>query len=48
MAMTISTDGIEELTTEPTEDAVWSLSGQRISAPHSGLYIKNGKKYMVK
>ena len=25
------TDGIEELTTEPTEDAVWSLSGQRIS-----------------
>lgn len=42
------TDGIEELTNEPTEDAVWSLSGQRISAPHSGLYIKNGKKYLMR
>lgn len=41
-------DGIQELTTEPTEDAVWSLSGQRIATPRSGLYIRNGKKYMVK
>ena len=44
------TTGISNLT--PTlsegEGAVYNLNGQRVDAPKKGLYIKNGKKVIVK
>ena len=30
------------------EDVYYNLSGQRVAAPTKGIYIKNGKKYLVK
>ena len=42
--------GIESVTTgkRNTDDAVYDLSGRRVQQPRSGLYIKNGKKYIIK
>ena len=42
--------GIEavETTADSKEDAFYTLSGVRVSHPVKGLYIKNGKKVMVK
>ena len=44
------TQGIStvEHTTLSTDDAIYSISGQRVSTPKKGLYIMNGKKVLVK
>lgn len=30
------------------DDAVYNLSGQKVSSSYKGIVIKNGKKYLVK
>jgi len=42
------TDGINALKTDLTTEKIYDLSGRQVTSPRSGLYIKNGKKYMVK
>ena len=44
------TTGIEEIETLPSaeEDAIYTLSGIRMTNPTKGIYIKNGKKVVVK
>ena len=44
------TQGIStvEHTALSTDDAIYSISGQRVSTPKKGLYIMNGKKVIVK
>lgn len=42
-------DGIAELKNSKTLDgAIFNLAGQRTNKPVKGLYIQNGKKYLVK
>ena len=44
-----NTTGISSLTSSPkSEGIVYNLAGQRVTNPTKGLYIVNGKKYMVK
>ncbi len=46
---TPKTTGIQSLTTTPkVDDVIYSLSGQRVNNPQKGIYIKNGKKYIMK
>ena len=33
--------------TQPQDDAVYNLNGQRVEQPRKGLYIKNGKKVFI-
>lgn len=40
--------GIKSLRTVTTDDAYYSLSGQRVEQPRRGLYIRNGKKIFVR
>ena len=42
--------GISEIVSEPstTDDVIYTLSGARVKSPAKGLYIKNGKKVVVK
>lgn len=43
------TDGIENVkNTEQKSDAIYNLQGQRVNNAHSGLFIKNGKKVVIK
>lgn len=43
------TTGIETINREPlTVNQMYNLAGQRVSAAHKGLVIKNGRKYLVK
>ena len=43
------TTGISEVSSErPVTDAVYNLSGQRVEKAAKGLYIQNGRKYIVK
>lgn len=42
------TTGISSATEQPNDGAVYSLSGQRVVNPAKGLYIVNGKKYVIK
>ena len=49
--ITMKFDGataISELKTEAADDAIYNLSGARVSKPTKGLYIQNGKKLIVK
>lgn len=39
--------GIEAIATEKT-DAIYNLQGQRVNATAAGIYVKNGKKFIVK
>ena len=32
----------------PTDDAVYSLDGRRVSHPKKGVYIRQGKKYVIR
>ena len=43
-------DGVEGLAEEKSQDAksVYDLSGRQIAQPKRGLYIRNGKKFIVK
>lgn len=44
-----NTTGINDVQFEKNSDGqYYNLNGQRISQPKKGLYIKNGKKYIVK
>lgn len=41
--------GIREVyTITPSNDAIYNLQGQRVQNPQKGIYIRNGKKYIVK
>ena len=44
--------GIREITTEEEsateDDVIYNLSGMRVTNPQKGIYIKNGKKYIIK
>lgn len=45
------TDGIEEIESEniaENEQTIYDLSGRRIVSPRNGMYIRNGKKYLIK
>ena len=42
------TTGISSATEQAGDGAVYSLSGQRVVNPAKGLYIVNGKKYVIK
>ena len=44
------TTGIQRVATnqQAENDAIYNLSGQRISKPQKGIYIQNGKKYIAK
>ena len=48
------TTGIKEIETEEQkesvidDDAIYNLSGVRVTNPQKGIYIKNGKKYIIK
>jgi len=45
----LPTDGVANVTERiQTDNAVYDLSGRRITLPAKGLYIKSGKKYFVK
>ena len=40
--------GIQELKTTQSKQGVYDLMGRRVAQPVKGLYIVNGKKFMVK
>ena len=40
--------GIRPVKATQTEGAVYNLSGQRVQNPQKGIYIQDGKKYIVK
>lgn len=42
------TTSISTLSATDSSDEIYNLQGQRLTAPQKGLYIVNGKKYMVK
>ena len=42
------TDGITAIENETKTDAIYNLSGQRVSKAQKGIYIVNGKKMLVK
>lgn len=50
VVLTSGTTGIESVVADetPADNAIYNLSGQRISKPSHGIYIMNGKKYMAK
>jgi hypothetical protein len=41
-------DGIETIATHRKDSKIYDLSGREIAKPVPGLYIQNGKKYVVK
>lgn len=46
-----TTDGIEAIDNGPlTKDhsAIYNLQGQRVSAPNKGVFIQNGRKFVIK
>lgn len=42
------TTGIKEIATDNADATVYNLAGQRIKAASKGLYVKKGKKFLVK
>jgi hypothetical protein len=41
--------GIDAITaTRSADGIIYNLSGQRVATPTRGIYIKNGKKYIIK
>ncbi|MBQ2495728.1 MAG: hypothetical protein II521_06415, partial [Prevotella sp.] len=41
-------DGIQTIRNHSTVSSYYNLTGQRISQPHKGFYIKDNKKYYQK
>ena len=41
-------EGIDNVTLTPADNAVYDLSGRRVSNPSKGIYIINGKKVYLK
>ena len=44
----ISATGIEQLTTGSGNETYYNLQGQRVNTPAKGVFVKNGKKVMMK
>lgn len=42
------TTGIEAIAVEAENAPIYNLAGQRVTAPTKGIYIKGGKKYVIK
>ena len=42
------TTGIETVNVENNNDAIYNLQGVRVNGTAKGLFIQNGKKYVVK
>ncbi|MDE6018200.1 MAG: hypothetical protein K2G85_05240 [Muribaculaceae bacterium] len=44
------TSGVEEISSQPSsyDDVIYDLTGRRVDNPSSGIYIRNGKKYIIK
>ena len=42
------TTGIENVEVESNNDAIYNLQGVRVNGATKGLFIQNGKKYVVK
>ena len=42
------TTGIETAQATQSSDAIYTLSGVQVKQPTRGIYVKNGKKYVVK
>lgn len=42
------TNGISEISSEESESTIYNLSGLRVINPTKGIYIKNGKKIIIK
>ena len=42
--------GINDVKALPTvnDGKIWSLSGRQVSNPQKGIFIRNGKKYILK
>lgn len=42
--------GIQSImrTSAPADGVIYNLSGQRVNSPRKGIYIKNGRKYIVR
>lgn len=45
---TLNPTGIETLLAQPAAASVYDLQGRRVSSPKHGLYIRNGRKLVVK
>ena len=43
-----SATGIEQLTTGSGNETYYNLQGQRVNTPAKGVFVKNGKKVMIK
>ena len=41
-------DGIENVITDEMDASIYSLSGVRVNSPTKGVYIKKGKKFLIK
>ena len=49
VVMKLGGSGIGHVTTEASADnRLWTLDGRQVTQPRKGIYIKNGKKYIVK
>lgn len=49
LTITSSTTGIEAVTVEDLKNAeIYDLQGRRVSNPEKGIYVVNGKKYVIK
>lgn len=40
--------GIHNVSAEKPDDVIYNMNGMRVSVPAKGIYIKNGKKFIVK
>lgn len=43
-----SDTGVDGLKADVANDIIYNLNGQRVSTPAKGIYIKNGKKFIVR
>ena len=41
-------DGIENMAADKADSALYNLAGQRVEKAVKGLYIQNGRKFVVK
>ena len=42
------TSGIQDVKAEEADAPIYNMAGQRVEHPAKGIYIKNGRKYIVK
>ena len=41
-------DAINEVAEEAKDDAIYDLSGRKVTNPTKGIYIRNGKKFLIR